>query len=99
MADLAMNGKDCADARIDVDIGRSIERIEHQNVIAMRSTRRNRNDALGLFRRHDADMAAVSHGPIDRLLRKLVELLNLFTLNIDLARFAKDLDESGLIHL
>ena len=42
-------------------------------------------------------MAAVPHGPVDRLLRELVELLNRFAVHIDLAGFAKDPDKPGLI--
>ena len=53
--------------------------------------------SFGLFRRHDAEMAAVAHGAVDRLLGELVELHDGLAVDIDLAGFAENLHEARLV--
>src|SRR5437870_11391563 len=94
--DLVMDGKDRSNTGIDIDIGRSVQGIEHQNVFAPRAAVRNRNDILGFFGSHDTQVPVVAHCAANGLLRKLVESLDGFAVNVHLAGFAKNLDEPRL---
>src|SRR5439155_10407565 len=65
----------------------------HQNVFAPRAAVRNRNDILGFFGSHDTQVPVVAHCAANGLLRKLVEFLDGFAVNVHLAGFSKNLDE------
>src|SRR5262245_33794584 len=47
---LAMDGEDRAEARVDVDVGRAVERVEQQHVLPPRILLGNRDQTIGLFR-------------------------------------------------
>src|SRR5262249_34775855 len=93
-----MNRKYGSDAGIDVDVGGSVQRIKHQNILSFFGSR-NRNDVFRFFRGHHAEVTVVSHGTANRLLRKLVEFLNMFTVNIDITGLAQNLHQTSLVYL
>src|SRR3989442_1403279 len=97
--DLVMDGKDRSNTGVDIDIGRSVQGIEHQNVFAPRAAVRNRNDILGFFGSHDTQVPVVAHCAANGLLRKLVEFLDGFAVNVHLAGFSKNLDEPRFVDL
>src|SRR5215470_5418225 len=74
-----VNRENRSDAGIDVDVRRSVQRVKHQDILSLLGTG-NWNDVGRFFRRHHAEMAVMAHGAANRLLRKLVELLNGFTM-------------------
>src|SRR5215468_3244324 len=93
----AVNREDGADAGIDVDIRRSVQRIEHQNVLPFFTAVRYRDYIGGLFGSHHAEMAAMAHRGTDGMLREFVQFLNRLTVNVDFPCFPKNLYEAGFV--
>src|SRR6185437_1183605 len=73
--DLAQNGEDGAHRNVDVDIGRPVQRIEEETVLAATEVVRNLDDVRLFLRRHGAEAAAVVQGLDDHVVGEHVQLL------------------------
>src|SRR5438105_11924283 len=93
--DLADDGEDRSDRNVDVDIGRAVEGIEQQDVLAASKVLGDLNDARLLFRRHRAQTSGMVHRLDDDLIRDDVELLLNFTLNVLRFRRAENVGQTG----
>ena len=89
-----MDGPDRSDRRICIDVGRTIERIEHENVFAAFTSGGNRNNAFGFFRGHDAQVPVVSHDTAHGFLREDVQFRYDIARSIDIAGIAENLCQS-----
>ena len=96
-----MNGKDGADGDVDADVGRTVERIVHQHVLATTPVLANRygNWVLVFLRGDDAHAARVLDAVPHSLVGEHVELLLYLALDVDRAEFAEDIGEPGAPHL
>ena len=97
--DLLHHGKDRADGHVHVDIGRSVEGVEEQDVVAVLERVGDRNDVFGFLRCHGAEPPAVIHRLHDDLVRDDVELLLGLALHVLRAGGAEDVGQPGAADL
>ena len=93
-----MNGEDGSDRCVDVDVPRTIERIELQYVLALWVLPRDRNRLLDLLAAHHTDVAAGFDGVNDRAVGELVEFLHLLALNVGRPGEPEDVRETCPAH-
>ena len=84
------DGKDGADADVDVDIAAAVERIEDDDVLAVLAVALDDDGVFVFFRRHDGHVAAIAQKLQQRLVGDDVELLHGLALHVGLAGDADD---------
>jgi hypothetical protein len=89
--------EDGAHRDIEIDVGRSVERVEYEHVVAGRILIRNWNQILLLFRRHAAQPPGVIVELVERTLRVHVELLYFFALHVLVSRGTENIGEAGAL--
>src|SRR5690606_23536473 len=94
----AVDREDRADGGVDVDVAGAVERIELQDVFALRVLRRDGDGLLDLLAPHDADVAARLDAVDEGAVGEVVELLDRLALHVDLAGEAEDVREPRLAH-
>jgi len=88
------DGKNRADRDVGVDIARTIKRVEQHDVFA--GFRLLNHVRLLVFLRHqDANIAAIPEAPHQRLIGKLIQLLNFLALDVDPAGRAHDFEQAS----
>ncbi len=97
--DLLVHAEDRADGHVHVDVGRAVERIEQQHVLAVPEAFRNVDDVRLFLGRHGAEPSAVVERLDDDLVRNHVELLLHLTLHVDVGCGSQDVGQAGASHL
>ncbi len=93
----AQNGKDGADIDVHVNIGGTVQRVKNQNIIAAREFGSNTEEFRLLLGTHGAQRAATLHAIYHYPVGNGVHFLNVFTLDIDLASAAQNIQQTGLV--
>jgi hypothetical protein len=98
MADLAQHAEDGADAHVDVDVAGTIERVEQQQVFALRVAVGHDVDRVHLFAGHRGQVAAPLVGLDQHLVADDVELFLRLTLHVVGAGVAEDVAQGPFVH-
>ena len=75
---IAIDGEDGADGDVHIYIGRAVNRIEDEDVVAARVSFRDGVNVVHLFGSHAGKSARVIGGADDERIGELVEFLHLF---------------------
>lgn len=94
---LAVDGEDGADGDVHVYIGRAVNRIEDEDVVAAWVSFWDGVNAVHLFGSHTGQPPGVVGGVDDERIGELVELLHLFAVDVGAAGDAHYLGETGFI--
>src|SRR5690606_3805329 len=95
----AEDGKDRADAYVDVDIGGAVERIVDENVTTLPIALGKIERLFVVFGGHDADPAGVVAQADQGLVGVDVQLLLLFALDVDLPGPPQNVEKAGAVGL
>ena len=93
----AQHREDRADRDVHVDVGRAIQRVEEQQVLALREVRRDRVRVLHLLGGERGEVAAPFVGLEQDLVREHVELLLHLALHVVRARRAEVARKGALV--
>ena len=93
----AQDGEDGAHIDVDVDIGRTIERVEDQDIIAAGKFRSHAHQLRLFLGAHGAQGAAAFHAVEQDAIGDAVHLLHVLALDVHLARAAEDIQQTGLV--
>jgi hypothetical protein len=93
------DGEDGADGDVHVDVGRAIQRIEGNQVLAARELGRDGEHVVHLFRCHTGQMAAPAQRIQHDVIGDDVQLLLRFTLDVLAAGTAQHTDQRALVDL
>ena len=94
---LAVDGVDGADGDVHVYIGRAVNRIEDEDVVAARVFFRDGVNVFHLFGGHAGQPPGVVGGADDERIGELVEFLHLFAVDVGAAGDAHYLGETSLV--
>ena len=92
----AQHREDRTHRHVDVDVGRAIERIEREQVLAALVARRERDRRLVLLRDHAGELAAPVRGAQEDLVGEHVELLLFLALHVGAAVAAEHVGERAV---
>ena len=96
---LAVDGEDGADGDVHVYIGRAVNRIEDEDVVAARVSFRDGVNVVHLFGSHAGQATSMVGGVDDERIGELVEFLHLFAVDVGAAGDAHYLGETSLVHV
>ena len=95
---LLEHAEDGADRHVDVDVGRAIQGVEHQQVFALRITVGHHVDAFHFLGSHGCQVAAPFVGFDQGFIGDDVQLLLHFALHVFAAGGAHDVTQLALVH-
>ena len=94
----AQDGKNGAHIDVDVDIGRTIQGIEYQNIVPARKLRAHADQLRFFLGTHGAERAAALHAVEHNAVGDGVHFLHVFALHVHFARAAQNIQQPGLIN-
>lgn len=95
----SVDGENGTYAHVDIDIRRSVHRIEDENIRAAYVVLGNRVDVIHFLRRHGREQAQVIEGVDDGGIGEFVQLLHLLAVHVGASRQPHRLGEPSLVHL
>src|SRR3989338_11601465 len=94
-----VNGENGPNGDIHVNIGRTVEGIKIEDIIAIFIGLGDVDEILFLFTGHGTEHADVIHHSDHGLVGKLIQLLDVLPLNIGDSRRSYDIEEAGPVDL